>query len=226
MAKGKTAPDSQLSAKPGAALTITPQVDAAMLQTLQLNAEAELAAFGLGFVIEDAATAEVIAAELTAELGRFDAIEAMRTTATGPLNALKRTIDGWFKPGKEKSQALISLYKSALSAWFNRLNAEKEAALLTAATAAQAGDVQGLTQALNVVNAPTQLPTGTSYVQRWKARVCDMQLFASYAAQQNRWDLLQVNDSGLQKLAAGSAQPPAFPGVTFEQDTQVRASHG
>jgi hypothetical protein len=49
-----------------------------------------------------------------------------------------------------------------------------------------------------------------------------MALFASYAAQQNRWDLLSVNERGLQQLPHG--QP--FPGVTFEQDTQVRASHG
>jgi hypothetical protein len=222
MAKGKAAPDLQLSAKPGAALTITPQVDAAALQLLQTNAEAELAALGLGFAIEDAETAEVIAAELTAELVRYDAIEAMRTQATGPLNALKRTIDGWFKPGKEKSRALISLYKAALGAWHTRKQAEREEALLFAASAAQSGDVPGLTAALTIANAPDQQPTGTSYVTRWRARVCDMALFASYAAQQGRWDLLQINDAGLQKLP----HTQAFPGVTFEQETQVRASHG
>lgn len=206
--------------------TIDTVIDQGALQAMQLAADSELLAFGAGLVITDDTTAEVIAACLTEELGRFDTIEAMRTAATGPLNTLKRTIDGWFKPGKDKSKALIDLYKAALGTYHQSKLAEREAALQLAAKSAKSGDVATLTQALTVANAPSANPSGTSYSTKWQARIVDLRAYIDEAIMQQRYYLIREDPGGLQKLAQGEAEPAPFAGVVFEKVTGVRALHG
>ena len=211
---------------PGTAITITPQFDQAKLQRIQTEVEAELTAFAGGLTIDDDSTAEVIGCCLTEELGRLDVIEAMRTQATGPLNQLKRTIDGWFKPARDRSTALISQYKGALGAWHLKKEAVKDAALALAAHAAKTADVATLTQALTVANAPSSNPVGTSYTTQWKARITDLRLFIDAAVEQKQYYLIRADDSGLQRFARDGIRPESFPGVVFEKTAQVRASHG
>jgi hypothetical protein len=205
---------------PTQTLSITPQVDQAKLTQYASASTAELLALS-PLIISDPETATIIAQELAQELGRIDEMAAMKKEALTPLASVKKTIEGWFKPGLDTAQTLVTMYKNALAAWDKILQAEREAQLQAAGAAARAGDVPALTQALTAVNQPDTKPEGITYVRRWVARVINPAMVP--------WEFLCPDLDKIKAHASGAkgeTPPSPIAGVAFERETSVRSAHG
>jgi hypothetical protein len=201
-------------------LTITPQVDRNLLAKIQADAAKELKALS-PLIIEDDETAQVIAQELAQELGRLDQIEAMKKQANGPIAQLKKTIDSWFKPGKDQCELLVGMYKTALSNYRQKQLAAQEEALRVAALASRTGDLPALTQALTTVNAGMAQPAGVSFPETWEPLIINPGLVPyEYLTP----DIEKIKAYG--KSFKGGATPGPIGGVQWQKKVGVRSSHG
>jgi len=97
-------------------------------------------------------------------------LDAQRTSATKPLNAVLKTVNGWFKPRIDICERVEAACKDALWRHDRALAAEQQKQLQAAATAFQAGQTEQATQALAAIPDIPQV-AGTSIGTRLVLRV-------------------------------------------------------
>ena len=100
---------------------------------------------------------------------RAKAIEDERTSVTKPLNAVLRTVNGWFKPLSGVLGEVETLCKQKLWDYDRLIEAQQRAQLQAASEAYKAGQVEAATEALAAIpDKPITAGTsiGTSRVLR------------------------------------------------------------
>lgn len=168
-------------------------------------------------VTDDAAQADAVswATDISREL---DAIEATRTRFTGPLNAILRMVNGWFKPRSERLTALRKALDAKTGAYFQAQRAKQTAALQAAAAAHRAGDHE--TAALAVTeanNARTITPGNATFREVWQAEIVNPSLIP------RAWCL--PNESAINRHAREcpiDVAPTPIAGVKFTKVPDVR----
>jgi hypothetical protein len=125
--------------------------------------------------ITDEATASAVSESVRDWAREWDVLEKLRTDTTKPLNETKRRVDALFKPGLDELAGLRKLASDLLGAYeVLKANRQREA-MAIATEAAQTGQVQVLTGALQIANAPATKNAGVSVKARWVARVTSVE---------------------------------------------------
>lgn len=216
-------------ANPAAESAIVKVMPTNAAEVAKLQAEAELAVVEdlPGIVVETPEDYQQADAVLTEILQRKDAITAMRTSATGPLYGVIRTVEGWFRPVLGAYTTLETTIKQRMGA-YAQLTAEAEAEARRAAqTAVESGDAGALVESLNTAEDAVAVREAVAarVTFRWQVkRVAEDLLPSEY------WtpDLAKIEAVA---KAAGSAEEgsdgePVIPGVVFERVANVAGSHG
>lgn len=142
--------------------------------------------------------------------------EADRTEVTGPINKELKRINGEFKPGTDRLEALKDLIKGKLGAIkLARLEAQ-EATRLAAVAAAAAGDAAGCSEALAAIPEDVVLEGSTGGFM-WVAVVEDFTALPDFYKIQN--DI--VIDAHINCTPKGE-EPKPIPGIKFERRPIVR----
>lgn len=201
----------------GRELAITLPTSAVEIAKLQAKAEAERSAYD-AIVVTDSDQYEFADALLTGVVRERDAAIAMRTSATGPMYAAIRVVEGWFRP----YLAALEGPEKYLRGLMNGYNVEKERrereARELAAVAAETGDAQGMVDALTVathVAAPTA--ARASVRMGWGVKAIDEELLPP-----EWWEPKYSALAALAKKHKGDS-PPVIAGVTFERTAAVGA---
>ncbi len=194
-------------------LSLALAFDPAALETAKVTAERDLGEF---LAVQAIATPEqrALVAELLSSAAReADAVEAMRTSATKPLNQTKRTIDSWFKPTLDAYKRFREHGLNLLGAYDLAVAKREREAQAAALAAVQARDMPALAQALTTVNAPREASHGATTRLVWVAEVLDL------AAVPEAFTRRVLDDAAIERhiAAAGVLEPAAVPGLKFTQ---------
>lgn len=232
-AKYRMAPPLPLSRTTGAlvrSLTVPMTVDVNDAAALQREAEADAKELGR-LLSSGVQTEEQYAAAdemLTGLARRLDAVEKMRRSAVDPLNAVVKTINGWFKPATDALKEGMSTCKGALGAY--RLAQAKALAAADAkvAAAAERGDNRALVRALEAsTRAASAGESGRAVVRfRWTVKSAHPAKMAQHAEARSFLvadvKALESWANSLQNDERGVVEPEV-PGVTFEKTAIVGA---
>lgn len=203
-----------MTTAPEKAITIAIPYSLLEVQALQLEAEAEAAAY-IEFTIENAAEYAAVDAALSDVVRRKDQALAMRKSVLAPLEGVAKTIREWFAPWLRALETTETRYKGTMGAYeLERRRLEREA-FERAADAADRGEpvVEALTQAAEF---GTRVGRATSRVVWRVERIIREMLPAEY---------LIPDEKAIAKVAREHTgdDPPVIPGVVFKQDVQIGA---
>lgn len=148
----------------------------------------------------------------------LDQVEAVRTSFTGPLNAILRTVNGWFKPVSSRLEALRKQLDSKTGAYHVAQRAAQTAALQAAADAHRAGDHETAALAVTAANnARTVTPGNATFREVWQAKIVNPSLVP------RAWCV--PNESAINKHARecpADVAPSPIAGVEFAKVPEVR----
>lgn len=97
---------------------------------------------------------------------RWKALEEQRTSVTGPLNEILRTVNGWFKPVQTGLVRVETTLKNKIAAYTLAQKAAQEAAMRAAAEAIQANNQMMASQQLAAM-VPAPPPQGIAVREIW-----------------------------------------------------------
>lgn len=101
-------------------------------------------------------------------------LEEKRTAVTGPLNEALRTVNDWFRPVQQPLKEAERILKEKISAFIIARKAANEAAMLAAASAAQAGDGEAaLVHVGAIQDAPRVAGISVKEVWDWEVENLD-----------------------------------------------------
>ena len=203
------------------AITVAVPHTAEEARVLQSTAEAELLQIQTLKSIQSPEMYTDVDELLTHVVQDKDAAVAMRQSATGPLRTVVSTIEGWFRPWVRAREAAEKHLKGLMSSYnVERVRAEREARLL-AAQAAQAGDAQGMLDALAVVGEVANAAEGGARVSfKWIVERINPDLLPD-----EWWVPNEAAIEAVAREAGGSEEPPIIPGVIFKRDATIGAKH-
>ncbi len=203
------------------AITVSVPHTAEEAMALQRTAETELAQIQTLKTIASPEMYTDVDELLTHVVQDKDAAVAMRQSATGPLRQVVNTIEGWFRPWVRARESAEKHLKGLMTAYnVDRARAEREARLL-AAQAAQAGDAQGMLDALEVVGEVAGASVGGARVAfKWIVERVNPDLLPD-----EWWIPNMAAIEGAAKQAGSSEDPPIIPGVIFKRDATIGAKH-
>ena len=203
------------------AITVAVPHTAEEARVLQSTAEAELLQIQTLKSIQSPEMYTDVDELLTHVVQDKDAAVAMRQSATGPLRTVVSTIEGWFRPWVRAREAAEKHLKGLMSSYnVERVRAEREARLL-AAQAAQAGDAQGMLDALAVVGEVAGASVGGARVSfKWIVERINPDLLPD-----EWWIPNMAAIEAAAREAGGSEEPPIIPGVIFKRDASIGAKH-
>ncbi len=225
------APALVATTAPGRELAITMPVTASEIAALQAEAENDHEIYET-LTVADAADYELADALLSEICRREAGATAMRGSATKPLYAVIKTVEGWFRPYLAELVFAKKSCKDAMGAFRVKQDADARALRELAADAADSGDADGLVESLEAAVEAEQRPAGRAscgFVWIVKRIVLDMlpgyepryhdQKFGGPAG-----PLWVPNRDALDLYAAthsGDDPPLAIPGVVFEKIARI-----
>jgi hypothetical protein len=144
----------------------------------ELAHEADKASQALGmlhaFTIETEEDHTFAGAVLLQIKASWKELEEKRTSVTGPILEAKRTVDEWFKPVQGPLKEAERILKEKISAYILARKAANEAAMLAAASAAQAGDGEAaLVHVGAIQDAPRVAGISVKEVWDWEVENLD-----------------------------------------------------
>jgi hypothetical protein len=196
-------------------MTQTPMLHPAELTAKQATlAQCAAVADGLNVTAENVQMATALVQTVLRER---DALEEMRTSATKPLNASLREVNGWFKAPREACDRIAETLKGKITAHLNAVKALETAAYQAAAAAHRAGQDDAARAALVTANAQdSAAPQGTHVRNRWVFIVRDP---SQLPRQFLTTDVNALNLLCAQAPTEGAA--PVVPGVEFRLDSTM-----
>ena len=146
-----------------------------------------------------------------------DDLETQRKAITQPINQGLKQVNDLFRPAREALEQTEQALKRAIGAYTLQAKQEQDRLFQAAALAANQGNTQALTQALQAsVQAAPVKAEGTSYRARWVPEVRDPSLVPRHLCVP---DLVAIR-----ALSAGcnaACPPEAVPGVVWTLDSTV-----
>jgi hypothetical protein len=181
-----------------------------------------------GQTLDDPDDIAFVDALLTEVVQLEDAAKAMRSSATGPLYGVIRTVESWFKPYLEELLYAKGVCKKLIGdARIAQAELASEARTV-AADAAKVGDAETVVAALNVANEaarPDEAAATTRITWRVKKIAADLlpDTIDTPAGKLELWCPDVAAIQAYADLCAGEVPP--IPGVTFERVAAVGAKH-
>ncbi len=237
------APETALAKVPADGMVHTQiPTTAKQIAKLQAKAESERAIIDLlaASTLDTPDDVAFVDGLLTSIVQREDAAKAMRSSATGPLYGVIRTVESWFKPYLEELLHAKAVCKKLIG------DARIAQAELTsgarelAADAAKVGDAETVVEALNVASEAAK-PDGAAASSKlhWGVKRIDPGLLLDFMVTPSEECRRLCNDDGIimlwtpdaatiQAIAdtyPGDGPAPVVPGVVFERVARVGAKH-
>lgn len=148
----------------------------------------------------------------------LDALEATRTGFTGPLNAILRTVNGWFKPVSSRLAGFRETLDERTGTYAVAQKAKQTAALQAAAVAHRAGDHEAAAIAVTEANnARSVTPANATFREVWQAKIVNPSLVP------RAWCV--PNESAINRHAREcpiDVAPAPIVGVEFTKVSDVR----
>jgi hypothetical protein len=196
------------------AITLALPDSAELMAALQAQAEAEVAEY-VEFTIETPEEYVAVDAALTDVVHRKDRVIAMRASALGPLEALAKTIRGWFAPALAALEKTETRYKGTMGAYeIERRKAERAAREAGAAALTTGEDAIPALTAAQALGTKVGRAT-TKAVWKVERIIRDM-LPAEYLIPDEK----KIN--AIARAHSGD-EPPIVPGVVFKQEIEIGA---
>jgi hypothetical protein len=145
-------------------------------------------------------------------------IEEEKKTATGPLTGVLKTIRGWFAPPEAALAECEGVLKIKIAGYMRAVEEINREAVTEAAAAVQAGDTQGITDALANVSSVDKAP-GVSITHRWTFKVTALDMLPIAYLQANEPAIRAAMHESVKRNPDG--EPDPIPGVVFYQDQSV-----
>lgn len=182
---------------------------------LQREAEADGAAI-VRITISDPGTYTLADALLTDAAQKLDAVTAMQKSATGPLYASARTVEGWFRPVRDALTASIAHLKKEMGRYRVDLERRQAEARELAAKAAESGDASALIEAVTIAQ-PVDLEANASTGFGWAVKRIVPDLLP------DEWWTPDVERIASHAKAHKGSDEPVIPGVVFERVAKIGA---
>jgi hypothetical protein len=198
------------------AITVTPALSPGEVAAKKSKLE-KAGAVATMLRIVDQKTLDTANELVRAIIGEKKAIEAMRKSATQPLNAALREINGWFKPLTALCDVVERDLKAGIAAYVTAEQERQRQAYEVAARAHVAGDDEQARGALAVANeAATSAPQGTSIREVWTAEIIAPNMIPH---EYLKPDEAKINAHA--KATPTDVEPAPIPGVRFTKKAIV-----
>jgi len=147
---------------------------------------------------------------------KIKAIEEVRKSFVGPLNATVKTINAFFKEPRTQFEMAEAHLKRAMGAYKAKLEAARQKTLQEAAVQAQAGDAVGFTALMvRAAAQPVAEAPGTHSVVRWKFEVTDEAAVPR--------EFLMVDERKIRAHVTKLKGEARIPGVRVYEETSIVA---
>lgn len=200
-------------------ITVPVPHTAADAAAIQRQAEADADEIEASITVIATPEAYAVADEILTEIvTRKDALEAMQSSATVPLNAVLKTIRGWFAPGRAALERAEKHIKAVMGNYQLAKARTERLAREAAAVAAATDEGEGLIASLTLATEASQKAPGRAtarfiwVVERIAADLLPAEYFIP--------DEKRIAAEG---RAHKGDEPPVIPGVVWTREAQIGA---
>lgn len=214
--RGEGSPPLESAAPPAAKSTSlavhVPEALQGRLDQERLEAQ-EVLRFVQGLPTETPQQREAIAGAFNEAKAKLKELETERKSVTGPLNQIKKTIDGWFKPVEDFYKAVADSLEGHLLAWERTQKLLRADALKEIAAGAGQASPAAFQQAHQDVSLPDQVGTRRKLVYE----------ITDWAALPGRYKMMVANHQVIQEDVAAQGLALNVPGLrVFEEGSLVK----
>ena len=192
------------------AIQITPLTEVEKAIKPELESTEQSAALVEKLQVGNDAEMEVAAQWIAEVMTSKKDIDAKRKVFTGPLMAVVKEINDFFRPALDALDTMEKTLKSRISEHITTNMASRDALLASVADQPTADQ-----KASAIEMASTLVPkaiTGVSIREAWDGELIDPTALVKWAVANNRMDLIQPNEKALKGITKAQKADPQIPG--------------